>query len=334
MIKVLATTLNTFAGNNPYGVHPVCHFALDTLVHYCPEQFEKTSSLAECDAVLTSAPAAPPYSFDQRFGNEIVAARKPVFVINDADGAMPDCEPNSPTKEFNFQNFVRGGNGIRAYWYREWFQGYERPDLPFPLLTFELVGYLWTNHPKDKDDWFSKDTLDQFKARPNNILFAQSAGCESRKALFEALKDRPQCSVRDLLKTGKAPATSFLWEQSQAKITIALEGAGVKCCSTHEAPLNSVMAMGDIAMNWTYPWIDGENCIRLMYDKNQGEGSLVHNFGRGLVNANFSLTKLIAHLDFPERLYNVMQRGIETARKYSLPEYYKNWIGANIIKYL
>jgi hypothetical protein len=334
MIKIFATTLNTFAGNNPYGVHPVCHYALDTLVYYCPEQFEKTSSLAECDAVLTNAPAAPPYSFDWVTADSVIALKKPIFILNDADGAMPDCEGQTPDKVRNFQNFVRGGNGIRAYFYREWFEGYERPDLPFPLLPFELVGYLWTAHPKDRQDYHTNETLENFKSRQWDILFAQSLNCQARIALHNALLRLPRTAVRNLYSTGKLPAAQHLSDQGTARITTAIEGSGIKCCSTHEASLNSVMAMGDIAMHWTYPWIDGENCIRLVYEKNKGEGSLVHNFGRGLPDVDKSILKLQAHLDAPERLYNIMQAGMETARKYSLPEYYKNHLGANIIKYL
>lgn len=334
VIKAFTHTLNTFTGNNPRGVHPVAWYALETLIHHCPDQFCETTSIADADCVLTSAPSCPPYCFDYALADSIVRLRKPIFVINDADGAPPDCEGQSPDKEHNFQNFVRGGNGIRAYFYREWFEGYERPDLPFPLLTFELVGYLWTNHPKDQQDWHSSDTLEQFKARPIDILFAQSLNCQSRIALHNALLGKANASVRDLYKTGKSPAADFILEQSTARITVALEGSGIKCCSTHEAPLNSVMAMGDIAMRWTYPWVHMENCIRLVYEPNKGEGSLVHNFGRGLVDMEHSSFRLAKALENPDTLYGIMQAGMETARKYSLPEYYRNHIGANIIKYL
>ena len=334
MIRIFPTTLNTFAGNNPRGVHPVAAYALDTLVHYCPDQFQETTSLVDCDCVLTNAPAAPPYSFDWIKAESIITLKKPVFIINDADGAMPDCEGQSPDKEHNFQNFVRGGNGIRGYFYREWFDGYERPDLPFPLLTFELVGYLWTNHPKDQKDYYSLDSFEAFNARQWDILFAQSLNCQSRIALHNAILKRPRASVRDLYKSGKLPAAQHLCDQATAKMTIALEGSGIKCCSTHEAPLNSVMVMGDVGVHWTYPWIDGQNCIRLVYDKNKGEGSLVHNFGRGLVALEPSLSKLQGYLDAPETLYGILQGGMETSRKYTLPEYYKNHIGNNIIKYL
>lgn len=325
MIKVFATTLNVHDR-----VHPVARYALETLAWADPDRFLVTASISDSDCVLVNAPACAPYVFDQRLANEIIAAKKPVFIINDADGAMPDCEGQLPDKEHNFQNFVRGGNGIKAYFYREWFAEYERPDLPFPLLPFELVGYLWTNHPKDKKQW-PVQTEAEFNARPLDILFAQSLNQLSRIELHNALKSRPRTSVTDLRQPGtRLPADEWMDKQATAKITVALEGAGVKCCSTYEAPVNSVMAMSDIRMHESYPWLDGINCIRLRYERNKGEGSLVHNFGRGVVMAPEACGKMQAFLDMPERLYELYRNGIEHAQKYSLPNYWKNYVGNQI----
>lgn len=330
MIRIFPTTLNSHGEH----VHPICRYALETLVHYIPDTFSAAESLTESDCVLTCAPACPPYSLNVNLASQIVAMNKPIFVLSDADGYMPDCEGQSPNTTENFQNFIRGGNGIRAYFYREWFTDYTRPDLPFPLLPFELVGYLWNNHPKDKTDYTAGITREQFLGRKWDVLFTQSLNCQSRIALYQALEGFPNCPRRDLYKTGKQPAGDWLSEMLTAKISICLEGAGIKCVSHCEAPNCSVMAMHDIPMIETYPWIHGINCIRLPYDRDKGDGSFLHNLGRGLVNGPGAVAELKKWLSEPEKLWDLARAGFENARRYSLPEYFRNHVGANIVKYL
>lgn len=52
------------------------------------------------------------------------------------------------------------------------------------------------------------------------------------------------------------------WNQ-QARIGISLPGAGRKCFRSAEAPCGSIMALLEDDMAWSFPWIDGINCIRL-----------------------------------------------------------------------
>jgi hypothetical protein len=330
MIRIHPATLNVHTA-----VHPMARFAVETLIWAAPDRFQE-ASLEGCDCVLVNAPACPPYVFDQTRADVVVRLKKPVFILNDADGAMPDCEGERPSKEFNFQNFVRGGNGIKAYFYREWHQGYERPDLPFPLLPYELAGYRWTNHPKDKKEW-PVQTEAEFNARPLDMLFAQSLHVQSRKAMYEALKGRPRVWATDGY-TNRYPLDILMEKQAEAKITIALEGSGIKCQSHCEAPVNSVMALPDIQMHESYPWVDGVNCIRLPYERDKGEGSLVHNYGRGVVNAHAAIINMSYFLEtqfLPQpSLYSIYRLGVENAQNYSLPNYWRNYIGKEIEKRL
>ena len=334
MIKLAANTLNIHDW-----VHPIARFAVDTLVRLCPDLF-KESSVEDCDCVITNAPAAPPYSFNFELAEKIVAWKKPIFVINDADGAPPDCENDSPTKDHSFGNFVRGGNGIRAYFYREWFMEYERPDLPFPLLPFELVGFYCSNHPKDQIELPAPVGFYAFRDRPVNIYFASSVHAKSRVLIHNRLLPEHKAISINLYR--ETPLLKdYLSTLSSCKISVGLEGGGVKCRSHCEIPYFCVMAMPDIAMNESYPWIDGVNCIRMVYDHYDptvgvitGEGSLVHNFGRGVVNVNKSMKKLNDLLSNPEKLYAIYCSGFENAKRYSLKNYWRSHIGSNIIKYL
>lgn len=335
MVKIFSHSLNIHRLT-----HPLADWITDTLVSVCPDEFERVYSIPQCDCVITNAPAAPPYSFDIDTAMQVWNANKPFFVFNDADGAPPDCEHEKPTKEINFCNFVRRGSGIRAYFYREWFKDYVCETLApsITMLPFELVGIKNWNHPKDTKDYSEGIDRDQFMRRPLEVLFAQTAHVQSRSLMYNALQGRSKTYAINLAQQ-RMLGHVYMEKLRDARITICLEGAGVKCQCHCEAPIASVMAMHDIAMHETYPWIDGFNCIRLPYlrgtpDDIKGEGSLVHNYGRGLLDVGAALSKLDDAVKDLDRLWVILCNGMETARKYSLPNYYRNHIGANIKKFL
>lgn len=327
MIKILPTTLNTHRDT-----HRLCYYVLETLATFVSDKFEPCDSLAACDCVLTNAPAAPPYCFDAKAAEEIVKAGKPIIVINDADGGPPDCERQTPDSQINFCNFVRAGSGIRAYFYREWFLGYERPDLPFPMVPFELVGGIYNNHPKDSVKEWPIESQESLMTRGCDFLFGCTLHAKSRRLMHEALA----AEKRALLFPGPILSqVDWMAAQQQSKFTICLEGGGVKCRSHCESPLNSIMAMPDISMHETFPWGDGVNCVRLPYsNRNQGEGSLVHNWGRGVVLAGEGIAKMKELLANHAQLYEIYRNGIENGRRYTIPHYYRHHIGKVIADYL
>jgi len=51
--------------------------------------------------------------------------------------------------------------------------------------------------------------------------------------------------------------------QDKSKISVSLPGAGTKCFRSAESPLNSIMALPFDDLAWSYPWVDGLNCLRL-----------------------------------------------------------------------
>jgi hypothetical protein len=150
--------------------------------------------------------------------------------------------------------------------------------------------------------------------------------------MFAALHGKPRMEVVNGYQA-HVPIGTVLSKQSESKITIALEGAGIKCQRHCEAPVNSVMAMQDIAMRETYPWIDGINCIRLPYEPG-GEGSFIVPTGRGVVKVDAAIEKLNGHLADLDRLFSIFEAGIDNAERYSLVNYMKNHIGKAISEYL
>lgn len=88
---------------------------------------------------------------------------------------------------------------------------------------------------------------------------------------------------------------------SLSKISVSMPGSGVKCFrSTGESPVNSVMAMPQNDIKWTFDWVHGENCI--------------------LIRLGQEVKDLIANINRPE-LYNIYVNGVETARKYQWENY-------------
>lgn len=64
----------------------------------------------------------------------------------------------------------------------------------------------------------------------------------------------------------RSPIERVIWFQQRSKISVSLPGAGKKCFRHAEAPVATIMALQDDYLAWSYPWIDGSNCIRLAAD--------------------------------------------------------------------
>ncbi len=308
-MKIFATTLNLHGKK----VHPLSHIITDRLCAICPELFRQVDSIADADIVLTNAPAAPPYEFDKSTADKI---DKPIMIFNDADGYMPDCDDKG------FGEFVRSSEKIKLYFYREWWKGYDNP-FPFVMLPLDLV----TDHPI-----YERQTFEEFTSRSLDLFWSQSIHTLSRKKLWIGSVGY----LRNHLFNDKYlhcfSADELLGHQNNSKITIALEGGGIKCQSHCEVCVNSVMAMPDLPMVEPYPWIDGVNCIRLPY-KFGGEGSWLKPDGRGIIDVEASLKKLTALLKNTKELYHIYCAGIANAENYRLPNYYRNHVAENILKY-
>lgn len=97
------------------------------------------------------------------------------------------------------------------------------------------------------------------------------------------------------------PMQEVLQVQGLSKISISHFGAGKKCFRSAESPLNSVMAMPFEDYAWSFEWVSMVNCIRFGINKDE----------IGKLN---SLTDRYY-------LYEIYVNGVETCRKYYLPNY-------------
>lgn len=87
-----------------------------------------------------------------------------------------------------------------------------------------------------------------------------------------------------------------------SKLSVCMFGAGRKCFRHTESPSNSVMILPYDTMAWTFAWKSGVNCIRL---------------------DGINSTRI---LDATKRsdLYEIYKAGVETCRKYYLPNYVRH----------
>lgn len=88
---------------------------------------------------------------------------------------------------------------------------------------------------------------------------------------------------------------------AMSKIGLSMAGAGLRCFRHGEVSTNSVMATEENSLAWSFDWQDSYNCIK--FEK----GKEIETINRWLYNQEF--------------LYEIYRTGIETAKKYYLPNY-------------
>lgn len=90
-----------------------------------------------------------------------------------------------------------------------------------------------------------------------------------------------------------------------SKISISINGAGRHCFRDSESSINSVMYRWEDSIKFSYPWVNGVNCIK----SKPGE----------------ELQTIVAALN-NHNLYEIYLQGVENCRKYYLPDYIANYI--------
>jgi hypothetical protein len=111
----------------------------------------------------------------------------------------------------------------------------------------------------------------------------------------------------------RVPITDLLYFQRRAKLSVSMPGCGWKCFRHSESPCESIMALQEDALAWSYPWLHGVNAIRLRPG---------HEFE--------DLDAATKRSD----LYQIYLRGQETIARYRGPVYVRDYILPEIEKSL
>lgn len=121
-----------------------------------------------------------------------------------------------------------------------------------PFETFHCFGYSHPSRPRLHGD--------MFHAMADKGINVLDSFDEYRGQSFN--HDRIWISVYTPYYRRKPIEEVMEW-QSRAKISVSLPGAGVKCFRHSEAPVGSIMALPSDSLAWAFPWVSGENCVRL-----------------------------------------------------------------------
>jgi hypothetical protein len=173
---------------------------------------------------------------------------------------------------------------IKCYFKRELSLSLNEKDIYFPVYPIE---YPVLNYGE-----FSVDTEEKYNKRPIDIFFNWGWSNPSRADLhgsfyslaekfkYSVVSDHTQISKekkdhpnRPIIYTSFTPHHSrlhmidLLQIQRFAKISISLNGAGIKCFRHGESSINSLMALQENNMKWTYEW-NNNNSIILPNKKN------------------------------------------------------------------
>lgn len=102
-----------------------------------------------------------------------------------------------------------------------------------------------------------------------------------------------------------------------SKLSLSLPGCGVKCFRHSESPVNSVMVMQEDNLAWSYPWVHGENCIKVPIGDSMDDI-------RGLSGS--PEIQAIEEAIKRDDLYNIYVSGLQNIDNYRMSNYANNYI--------
>jgi hypothetical protein len=269
MVKVYSTTC---------GNVEVDGFVLDRVKGLRDSEF--VTSLNEADVVFYLWTWHPEYVCDPETVKAVLLSGKPVVVFD-----YLECENDYQiilTNSFNWPGKLSAykpcadlAPAVKLYFKRE-FSKRTVPTTAFPLKVIDFTSTFSPHEP---------DTEEAFNARPIDIFYSYGFSSCDRPLLHAELVKRKLCnglctSLEDLdyaFAKGHKRQTAILYTphyrripldtlmayQSKAKLSLCLRGASWKCFRHAEASFNSVMAMQESPVDFTYPWTDGVNCVVL-----------------------------------------------------------------------
>lgn len=314
--------------------------------------FEKVNNVEDCDVVIMPITYQNDYVFDydlmeavQRSGKKIVIVD---FVEYGWDVKTPDhiFGVNTYMWGNKFQNpdyyrldeFIYRNSGNIALYFKREFVDNGR-EYPFKVLPVEYPGvaYLPEHNPEQ--------SFDEFNNRPIDVLMTWGLSNPSRpllhgefvkqsalngQHLVSSLEHVSTCQARGdkrmvvmvhIPDFARIPIQILLHIQSLAKVSISCNGAGAKCFRSAESAYNSVMALQENGLEWTYPWIDGINSINL---PNKEDSTLV--------DETKAYERIMHYLNRPDQLYAMYVHGINNWKSYEVNKYSSEYILKEVTK--
>lgn len=326
--------------------------------------FISSAQVEDCDVIFL--PVSIPWDgsvFDEDDAKKLLDSKKPVIIFDGLETGRFSTIPWLWGYDFiagvgwNYdlpfwKRFEQFGKElipqIKLYFKRELVFELRNRSYEYPVATFEFpcMG--------ETDKNYVAQSREEFNDRPNDIFMLWGWSNHCRAILHgELIKSVPSrdpwgkilvTDERDLNNfdckgkvvviykhhTHRLPFSQLISLQGQSKFTITMRGEGEKCFRHSEASYNSTMAMMDTQSEWTYPWIDGKNCISLPVKKTDlpRAGKVdIPCFTVGIDEVG-SVEKLYSYLtgDKKDLLYDIYVEGTKHVSKYRFENYTKDYV--------
>ena len=318
---------------------------LRNLVKFCGEDFQRVRDINDSNVIFVIHNYRKDYIFDSELAKVVTKLNKPIIMFDFVEAGVHKFPSifagirgierySNKSFEGFFDFFATQLPNVKLYFKRELLESEDLTKFPFVVKPIEYSSRL----PK-----YNKDTKEEFNKRLIDIYMVWGYSNYARPLLHAELMKRQAyrsssqliCSHSYLYRTTtphkvvliytpyflREPLSVILEAQRNTKISISLNGNGQKCFRHSESPWNSIMAMKDTNLVWTYPWIDGKNCIRLPV---VGETRKLDEVA--------SVKKMDCYLNQPDKLYQIYLEGSKTMDDYTESHYVPKYIAKEILE--
>lgn len=296
------------------------------------------------------------YIFDREKANIIKSLKKPIIIFDYSEYGQHHVlylsqynifgyklEHNGlMSGEYKFLNEFLMENQflIKCYFKRELSIINDLSKIPFRVIPLEFIGdiYCTDENPDTKDKYYARPCLLNFIWGYSNLSRPHLHGTIlSNIEKFQAHFALSYLQAKEFLKSPENPFILLVnhdWYerininelmdlQKKSKMIIDLYGCGLKCFRNVESTCNCLSVKQDpTKLMFTYPWIDGENCIILPTAENSN-----------LLDCHESLKILLEYRhDKHHLLYDMYLKSMEMNKLYSPKNYVRNHIIRNIVE--
>lgn len=314
-------------------------------------------SLQDCDIVCIFVTyLGERYVFDLELATQIAKLNKPIVIFDYSEygGHVIDHLP-----QYNMYGYILETDGLRSgdygllhnflcdhqsqikcYFKRELSALNDLHKVPFRVKPIEFIGdvYHTDDTPSTIEEYFNRPCVFNFIWGYSNVSRPLFQGMMMYR--FQELHAHLALSFRQVQEYLNNPVGKFIilvnhaWYervniselmrvQRNSYATVDLYGAGLKCFRNVESTANCLSIKQDpTKMVFTYPWIDGHNCITLPTLENSN-----------ILDAEKSINKILdVWKNNRISFYNMYLKSIDTNNLYRPKNYVPNHIIKNIME--
>lgn len=309
--------------------------------------FEKTS-LEDCDVIITPVTFMNNYQADTEAMTMAILSKKKIVVVDFVEYGWDIINPdhlfsiNTTTDwsdkflgtDYTYLNdFLKVCQERIVLYFKRELPERSKLNPPFKILPIEYPGV------NTLPEVINPDTYEEYSNRPIDVIMVWGLSNPSRPILHGEFVKKSALNGQHLVSTidhvgicqargdkrmivmahvpdfARVSIHQILHLQSLSKISISMNGAGKKCFRHAESSYNSVMALQENELKWSYPWIDEVNSIEL---PNEDE--------EPLINEDRSYSRIMYYLGKPESLYKIYLQGINNWKNYEVNNYSNDYV--------